>query len=300
MSIAIVAEADSAERARCVSILARQTPLGALGASNWSELQEVLVTDCDIGLVVYDFSLPGAPPDALDALASRTSRLAVVADDRTPSIPAGATRLRQPVPAEALVLLARSAFNVATNSQTTFQPVGLVQMLCMSGESHVLVISNDDADVGVLEIRDGALWTAYDSLGAGKEAFARLMHPRMRARSSPGQGFATERTIFSSHEELIFDSLRLIDEGKVTVPPPLSAPIPAPVADIAHAVEAVEEPPKRVTDVSELVVRARRLLTERNYNEATKTLARIAERDPGSPLVRANLEQLHSLGYPND
>lgn len=291
MSIAIVAEANSAERARCVSILARQTPLGALGASNWSELQEVLGTDCDIGLVVYDSSLPGAPPDALEALASRASRLAVVADDATASIPEGATRLRQPIQAEALVLLARSAFNVATSSQTTFQPVGLVQMLCMSGESHVLVISNDDADVGVLEIREGALWTAYDSLGVGAEAFARLMHPRMRARSSPGQGFATERTIFASPEELIFDSLRLIDEGKVSVPPPLSAKTPQPVAADA---------PKRVTDISELVVRARRLLTERNYNEATKTLSRIAERDPGSPLVRANLEQLHSLGYPND
>lgn len=291
MSIAIVADAHSAERARCVSILARQTPLGALGASNWSELQEVLGTDCDIGLVVYDSSLPGAPPDALESLANRVSRLAVVATDDTATLPAGATRLRQPVQAEALVLLARSAFNVATSSQTTFQPVGLVQMLCMSGESHVLVISHDDADVGVLEIREGALWNAYDSLGVGAEAFARLMHPRMRARSSPGQGFATERTIFASAEELIFDSLRLIDEGKVSVPPPLSAKTAQPVA---------EDAPKRVTDISELVVRARRLLTERNYNEATKTLSRIAERDPGSALVRANLEQLHSLGYPND
>src|SRR5690606_16855194 len=125
----------------------------------------------------------------------------------------------------------------------------------------------------------------------GEAAFARLMHPNMRARTSPGQAFTKDRTISGCHSELIIDALRLIDEGKVRVPPPLSA------LDHQPAGEAVR---KQDTDIAELVRQARQHLTQRNYNEATRTLARLAQHDPSSQLVRANLAQLNSLGYPND
>ena len=290
MSVAIVADSDSGERARCVGIIASQSPLGALGASNWQELVQVLESGCEVGLIVYHPSLPGAPDDALDVLPTRTPRLAVVTtDDEAENVPEGASRLRHPVQAETLVLLAHSAER--TKDQTTFQPASLIQMLCMSGESQVLVITRDDADVGIIEIRDGELWTAFDSLGVGEAAFVRLMYPSMRARTSPGQAFTKERTLFGGYDELIIDALRLIDEGKVSIPPPLSALDHQPVR---------EEVRKQDTDIAELVRQARQQLTQRDYNEATRTLVRLAEHDPSSQLVRANLAQLNSLGYPND
>ena len=38
MSVALVADPDLRERVRCVRILARQTPLSAMGAASWDEM----------------------------------------------------------------------------------------------------------------------------------------------------------------------------------------------------------------------------------------------------------------------
>jgi hypothetical protein len=50
--------------------------------------------------------------------------------------------------------------------------------------------------------------------------------------------------------------------------------------------------------VQQLSADARRLLMARSYDEAARVLISLAELDPASHLVRANLEQLRRLGYP--
>ncbi|HET9953554.1 MAG TPA: hypothetical protein VFQ61_03570, partial [Polyangiaceae bacterium] len=144
-------------------------------------------------------------------------------------------------------------------------------------------------DVGIIEVRHGEIWTAFDGLGVGEEAFARLIRPEMRARISASNGSTKERTIFRGLHELVLESLRRIDEGQVLPPPKLSA---------TQLEAALASPDELAARVRELNVAARRLLMERNYDEAARALVRLSELDPSSHLVRANLEQLRRLGYP--
>ncbi|MGC4092749.1 MAG: DUF4388 domain-containing protein [Polyangiaceae bacterium] len=290
MSLAVVAEPDLRERVRCIRIIARQTPISALGAATWDELLQTFEDEAAVSLVLYTRSLPGAPEDAVDQLVARRTRL-VLALDEAEEAPStlGITRTTRPIPEETLVLLARSTRAPSTQPRMNFMPVDFMQMICMSGDSQILVISHDGVDTGIIEVRGGEVWTAFDSLGVGEEAFARLIRPEMRARISPTKGSIKERTLFKGLHELVLESLRRIDEGQVTLPPRLSD------SQLEAALSTPEQLEGRIRQLSN---DARRLLMERNYDEAARALVHLSELDPTSHLVRANLQQLRRLGYP--
>jgi hypothetical protein len=214
--------------------------------------------------------------------------LALDEGDEAPPESAAITRSTHPIAEETLVLMAR-ACTPSTHPRTSFLPIDFMQMICMSGDSQLLVLSQDGVDTGIIEVRDGEVWTAFDGMGVGEDAFARLIRPEMRARVSPTKGSLKERTIFKGLHELALESLRRIDEGLVALPPRLSP------AQLAEALSSPEELANRVRD---LTANARRLLMERNYDEAARALIQLSELDPTSSLVRANLQQLRRLGYP--
>lgn len=289
MSLVIVADPDLRERMRCIRIVADQTPASALGASSWTELTQVLDDVPDVGLVLFARSLAGAPADALDQLLSRTKRvvLTLAADEEPPSSN-GVTRTARPVPEESLVMMARSLIVPSSPPHASFMPVDFLQMICMSGGSHVLVLNREGRDVGVIEVQSGEVWTAFDALGVGEDAFARLIRPEMRARVSAATGSRKERTIFKGLPELVLESLRRIDEGQVAMPQSLSP---------AQIEAALATPEQLATRVKQLNDEARRLLMTRSYEEAARVLSVLSELDPGSHLVRANLDQLRRLGF---
>jgi hypothetical protein len=290
MNLVVVAEPDLRERMRCIRIIAEQTPVSALGAANWHELEQVLGDTESVGLVFYAHALTGAPEDALERLLSRTKRLVLSADEHQemPDQP-GLTRVTRPIAEEALVMMARALTAPSAVPHISFVPVDFLQMICMSGGSHVLVLGGDSGDAGIIEVRDGEAWTAFDALGVGEEAFARLIRPEMRARVTQGTGSMKERTLFKGLHELVLQSLRRIDEGQVQTPPPLSP---------SQLEARLSSPGQLASRVQQLNVDARRLLMLRNYDEAARVLVCLSELDPASHLVRANLSQLRRLGYP--
>jgi hypothetical protein len=290
MCLAVVADPDQCERVRCARIIAGQTSMSALGAATWSELDQAFDGAASVRLVVYTLSLPGAPEDAVSQLLARTTRLVLAARDGedVPQVES-VTRVTRPIAEETLVLMARAAGGPSTQIRMSFVPIDFLQMICMSGDSHVLVLSEDGADKGVIEVRGGKVWTAFDGLGVGEEAFARLIRPGMRARVSPASGSIKDRTILKELPELVLESLRRIDEGGVPSPPRLST----------IQLEAALSTPEQVAErIRQLNADARRLMMNRRYDEATRVLLQLAELDPTSSLVRANLEQLRRLGYP--
>jgi hypothetical protein len=111
----------------------------------------------------------------------------------------------------------------------------------------------------------------------------------MRARVSAASGSRKERTIVKGLHELVFESLRRIDEGLVANPPALSP---------AQLEATFSTPEQLAARVRQLNDEARRLLMARSYDEAARVLVMLSELDPGSTLVRANLEQLRRLGFP--
>ena len=289
MSLVVLAEPDLRERMRCIRIVANQTPASALGAASWPELTQVLGEVTDVSLVLFARSLLGAPEDALDLLLAQTKRVVLALDaGEQPPVESGVTHTARPVAEEALVLLARSLLLPSSPPHANFVPVDFLQMICMSGGSQILVLSHERKDVGVIEVQNGEVWTAFDALGVGEDAFARLISVDMRARASPATGSRKERTIFKGLHELIMESLRRIDEGQVAQPQSLSP------AQLEAALATPEELANRVRQLND---EARRLLMTRSYDEAAGVLSALAELDPSSHLVRANLEQLRRLGY---
>jgi hypothetical protein len=289
MSLAAIADPDLRERLRCTRIIAGQTSMSALGAANWGELEQIL-DESEVGFIVYASSLPDAPEEAVELLLRRTSRvLLALGEGESVSAPDAVTRTTRPVPEETLVLLARGMSRPSAPVRASFNPIDFIQMICMSGASQIVVVSHDGADTGVIEVRGGEVWTAFDGLGIGEEAFARLIRPEMRARIGPSNVSTKERTIWKGLHELTLESLRRMDEGEVSLPPPLSA-------NQIEVATASQE--KLAKHIGELSADARRLLMQRNYDEAARTLISLAELDPASHLVRANLEQLRRLGYP--
>lgn len=290
MSLVVVADPDFRERMRCIRIVADQTPMSALGAASWSELTHVLDDVPHVGLLVYAHSLAGAPEDALVQLRGRSTRLVLaVRDGEEVSQADGLARLQRPIAEETLVMMARAVVVPAAPPHMSFVPVDFLQMICMSGGSHILVLSHGGHDVGVIEVRSGEVWTAFDGLGVGEAAFARLLRPEMRARVSPATGSRKERTIFNGLHELVLDAIRRMDEGLVALPPALSS----------AALEASLSSPEQLAErVKQLNDEARRLLLSRSYDEAARLLVSLSELDPTSHLVRANLEQLRRLGFP--
>jgi len=290
MNLAVVADPALRERMRCIRIIADQTSMSALGAASWPELEQILSDAPNVGLVFYTHPLLGAPEDAVEQLLSHTKRLVLaVAEDQELPAAAGVTRTTHPIPEETLVVMARAQGRPSTPPHVNFAPVDFLQMICMSGGSHVLVLSQDGGDAGIIEVRDGQVWTAFDALGVGEEAFARLIRPEMRARVSSALGSRKERAIFKGLQELVFESLRLIDEGLVSQPPPMSA------RQLEANLSSPEQLAERIRQLNET---ARRSMMVRNYDDAARALVDLSELDPASHLVRANLEQLRKLGYP--
>jgi hypothetical protein len=289
MSLVVVAEPDLRERMRCIRIVADQTPASALGAASWPELTQVLDDVAEVGLVLFARSLTGAPEDALEQLLERTKRVVLtLGANEEPPATNGVSRTARPVPEEALVMMARSLIVPSSPPHASFMPVDFLQMICMSGGSHVLVLNREGRDVGVIEVQNGEVWTAFDAMGVGEDAFARLIRPEMRARVSAATGSRKERTIFKGLHELVLESLRRIDEGQVALPQSLSP------AQIEAALSTPEQLAARVKQLND---EARRLMMTRSYDEAARVLSVLAELDPGSHLVRANLEQLRKLGF---
>lgn len=290
MSLVVVADPDLRERMRCIRIVADQTPVSALGAANWPELTQVLDDVPNVGLVVYTRSLSGAPENAIGQLLERTKRLVLAVNEGEDLRGAdGLSRIDRPIAEETLVMMARAVNVPAASPHVSFMPVDFLQMICMSGGSHILVLSQDGRDVGVIEVREGEIWTAFDALGVGEDAFARLLRAEMRARVSPATGSRKERTIVKGLNELVLESLRRIDEGQVAMPPPLSP------AQLEVTLSSPEQLAERVRQLND---EARRLLMARSYDEAARVLAWLSELDPTSHLARANLEQLRRLGFP--
>jgi hypothetical protein len=290
MNLAVVADPALRERMRCIRIIADQTSMSALGAASWHELDQLLGDTPSVGLVFYAHPLVGAPEDAIEQLLARTKRLVLAVEDgqELPEAP-GVTRTTHPIAEETLVVLARAEARPSTPPHVNFAPVDFLQMICMSGGSHVLVLSQDGGDAGIIEVRDGQVWTAFDALGVGEDAFARLIRPEMRARVSSALGTRKERAIFKGLQELVFESLRRIDEGLVSQPPPMSA----------RQLEATLATPEQLAErIRQLNEDARRSMMVRNYDDAARALVSLSELDPASHLVRANLEQLRKLGYP--
>jgi hypothetical protein len=291
MYLAIVADPSLRERMRCIRIIAEQTHLSALGAATWQELEQVLAETVGVGLVFYAHPLDGAPEDAIEQLLARSKRVILSADDDYRQLPdtAGLTRTSRPISDETLVVMARMLAPPTAPPEMSFVPVDFLQMICMSGGSHVLVLSQDTGDTGVIEVCAGEVWTAFDSLGVGEDAFARLIRPEMRARVSSVTGSVKERTIWKGLHELVLESMQRIDEGVVLLPPPLSP----------SQLELTLSSPQRLGErIAELTTDARRLMMQRNYDDAARALIALSELDPNSMLVRANLEQLRRLGYP--
>jgi|SRR6478735_5252167 len=296
MNFAVVAEPTLRERMRCIRIIADQTPMSALGAASWQELDQLLADAPNVSLIFYTHPFSDAPEDAIERLLSRTRRLVLAVNDELgpPDLAqladdAALTRTTYPIAEETLVVLARAQARPSTPPHVNFAPVDFLQMICMSGGSHVLVLSREGGDAGVIEVRDGQVWTAFDALGVGEEAFARLIRPEMRARVSSALGSRKERAIFKGLQELIFESLRRIDEGLVSQPPPMSA------RQIEASLSTPEQLAERIRQLNE---DARRSMMVRNYDDAARALVSLSELDPASHLVRANLEQLRKLGYP--
>jgi Domain of unknown function (DUF4388) len=289
MSLIVVAEPDLRERLRCIRIVADQAQASAVGAANWLELTQVLEDAPGIGLVLYAACLVDAPEDAVPRLLERSRRLVLAGTEGEGTSEDGVTRVPRPIAEETLVMLARSVAATSTPPHASFVPVDFLQMLCMSGGSHVLVLSQQGREVGIIEVRDGEVWTAFDAAGVGEEAFARLIRPEMRARLSTRPASQKERSIFRSLNELVLDSLRLMDEGHVGEAQSLSA------AQFELAFSTKEELAERVQRLND---EARKQLVKRDYDEAVRTLSLLAELDPSSHLVRANLEQLRRLGFP--
>jgi len=290
MSLVVVADTDLRERMRCIRIVADQTPASAVGAASWQELTHVLDDVSEVGLVLYSLSLASAPEDAIQQLLSRTKRVVLALNEgEQPPAGDGLARTPRPIAEESLVVMARALIVPSSPpAHPSFVPVDFLQMICMSGGSHTLVLSRDNSDVGVIEVQNGEVWTAFDALGIGEDAFARLVRPEMRARLSPATGSRKERTIFKGLHELVLESLRRLDEGQVAMPPPLSA------AQIEARLSSPEQLAARIKQLND---EARRLMMARSYDEAARVLAWLAELDPSSHVVRANLEQLRRLGF---
>lgn len=272
-------------------IIARQSTVSALGAGNWDELTQTIEEESSVGLILYTQSLPGAPENAIEQLVPRAGRLVLavndgevvdVSEDRV-------TKTPRPVTEESLVIMARAMGAPSTQLRMSFMPVDFIQMICMSGDSQVIVLGRDNVDTGIVEVRSGEVWTAFDGLGVGEEAFERLIRPEMRARIASAKTTGRERTIFKGLHELVLDSLRRIDEGQVPIAPTLTP------AQFEVALSSPEQLAERIRDLS---ADAQRLLMQRNYDDAARALIHLSELDPGSPLVRANLQQLRRLGYP--
>ena len=235
MSLVVVADPDLRERMRCIRIIAAQTPASALGAASWHELTQVLDDAQDIGLVVYTRFLAGAPNDAIAQLRARTKRVVVALNDGEEISDAnGLSRMTRPLAEDSLVMMARALIEPSTSEHASFAPVDFLQMICNARGSHVIVVNQDGSDVGVIEVQAGEVWTAFDALGVGEDAFARLIRPELRARLSgvPGHlgadqpganGSRKQRTIHKGLHELLLDSFRRIDEGQVATLPPLSS-----------------------------------------------------------------------------
>jgi hypothetical protein len=292
MRLVVVADVDMRERMRCARSIASRSAVSAIGVSNWQEL-ELAIEGVDHAslMVLYAHPLPGAPDDAVPLLRNRAHRLVVASDNGLPSgqRDLGLEHTGWPIAEEKLALLAHATGREGEAHGLCFAPIDMLQMLCPSGVAYTLIVEHEGADTGVIEVQDGHVWSAFDGLGVGEDAFARLVGPGSRARVRPASAGPKERTIFKELAELLLDSLRRLDEGGVTpAPPPLSA----------RRIEAAMLPPAELAArVKHLSAEAKRLLLERNYRHAVEVLQRLADLDPASPLVRANLEQLRRLGY---
>lgn len=287
--MALIAAADARERMRCVRSIAAQTTVSALAAASWDEVLQAVDGVKPVALIVYVPPLPGEPADAIAELKAMTLRLVAATDGGVAlSEESGVRWVPKPISEETLILLARGIRSHSAAHRVSFAPVDYLQMICMTGDSHTLIVSRDGADVGIIEVREGKVWTAFDAMGVGEDAFARLVRPEMRARVRTAVSAAKERTLHKDVTELALDAFRRIDEGLVPLPLPLSS---------TQMEDALASPAQIAAKIKELGDQVERLVASGDEDEAARVLARLSQLDPASSIVAAHGDRLRASGH---
>lgn len=270
MSVVLVVEDDVLLRAQIARGLHRLPGVDVLEAGTVRESIE-LADGVPLDLVVSDLQLPdGSALQLLPHLVQHGARVPTILmsgciDRFAKQLPVGIRVFEKPLHMAEL-REAVSAVLGCDNARSPFSLPDYLQLAGLGRHSVQIEVSQSAEPFGTIVIYDGQPWTASDALGAGIDAFLRMMVASdLTFACSPPPSLREERTLSGTCESLLLDSTRLIDErraGRDAVPEPIPAPPQPPRTDTQRylattrrpatpaSVPAITIPPVRMPSVS--------------------------------------------------
>ncbi len=185
-------------------------------------------------------------------------------------------------------------------------PFGVVDYLQLAGmgrHSVSLDVVAADADAGGrgrVVVVNGGLWAAEDELGAGSEAFTRLVNlPAATVDCRALVGEPGEQNIDGSWEELVLDAARIADESAAfgSGDEELCLETELPGQDGALLELAPSEPEM---DFEKALAQGLEALLAKDYALAFEAFIAARSVHPDDKLVEASLARLADLGFESD
>lgn len=316
MSVVLIVEDDVLLRAQIARGLHKLPGVDVIEAGSVRESIE-LADGVPLDLVVSDLHLPdGSALHLLPHLVQHGARVPAIlisgcVERYAKQLPENMKVFEKPLHLAEL----RDAVREILGCDEARSPFSLADYLQLAGlgrHSVEIDVNQSGEPFGSIFIYDGQPWTALDALGAGIDAFLRMMVAGdLSFDCAAAPAVRPERTLEGSCEGMLLDAARLIDERRRSPAPaptrtrtrrsapPLRPPGPA-------SVTIPPAPPRRIAEASSKIASLdadfARLyddgidaLLGKRYADALALFLR-AQKIRSTPTLEANLNRLRSLG----
>ncbi len=328
MNVSVVLERDPVERMRLAAWLSEQPGVNVFAIASADELPAVLdAQDVSIAIVGRVDGVPrrDVVRSLLDAGCRGVMLTAVEPNELDFEFPRNvhlASGLANPARVR---LILRRYLQPSREFSPAFRVPELLQMLCLSHASGLVVGSREGRDVGTIEVVEGEVWGARDALGSGPEALARLCAPSISGRVRALEPETLDaRSLHGDWQGLLLDALRATDErgltggdldrgplddgsgegaelrwtGTFSALPDPERIAPSTVGEVVpSAPPAIDPSVEEARAFAAQKEEAARALLARDYQRAAVAFRRAAALRPEDEIVRMNLERLRALGY---
>ena len=298
MSLVLIVEDDVLLRAQLARALHKLPGVDTVEAGTVKESID-LADGMDLDLVVTDLRLPdGNALELLPHLQRGAVRVPTVLisgciDSFRGRLPPDLTVFEKPIE----VQLLRDAVSSKLGCRSRLSPFALADYLQLAGFGHHSVqidVTHHSDPVGIIVIRDGQPWTAFDELGSGIDAVIRMMIANDLAfECSPPAAAVEPRSLTGSCEHLLFEAARIIDECRAgSIPTRTRTERVLAIGDGRPPAAPQRTPEQEFARLYDEGIDA---VLSKRYPEAFALLTR-AKAIRSTPTIEANLTRLRSLG----
>lgn len=312
MQLVLIVEDDVLFRATMARALGKLPLIEVIEAGGVAEAWQ-LICSLPVDLVIADIELrDGTVLEILPLLAERRTPIVMVSghvEEFAERLPSGVEVHAKPLSPQKLcqIVTGRLGFG---GTRAPFSLADYVQLAALGKHSIALEVSRAGESVGSVVVSKGEAWSAWDEIGAGVDAFLRMMSlTELEISCAAAPNNPGPRNLTGTVQHLLMDAARMLDELGASQPPrpvPARPPVRPALRTAPPPLPPIPSRPPEGTNVTRRDPREDEFdrlyalgidaLLAKRYGDAFDTLYRASQIRTTASLD-ANLKRLREMGF---